>query len=372
VSYSENIDWILINGRNIAIALAVVLALINYRNIFKVIRMPRSKLIEAFLMFQVFFIVKIWVYGDKDFALQGAAILFLLGVVTINVIDRIIWFDDQFISKVLLAFSVAFVVVNIYVYVVYQDISAVHGRLFATMVNPQHLTMTSALALPAVFGSFLIERRSRLSDVLGIVVCSGLMFIIFKTGSRTGLFVAAFSLLTLIILKYKAKVALFLAFSVALTMLLHPEGAFFVDEVSEYTSRGDTRSEIWQDELDYFIKNPLFGKDLNAQGRVAFSESLWLSILSNAGIFGLVITIYLMSRIIKLIILINKLQTQTAQLKYVYSISLSIIFFMSFFESLFAGYLTSMTYLSCLYFLGAERLIATDKRLANSAPLRPA
>lgn len=231
-----------------------------------------------------------------------------------------------------------------------------HGRLFGMTANPQHMMMNCVLALIGpTYSLFFRGRSAPAIKILSSVVIVGLSVIVLMTGSRAGIALLA-TIFTLAILYSRSilmKGSFILALPMFVIVFLPPEvlSAGWSLFTGVFEGRADTRSWVWEREILEFWRNPVFGVPIEYPDRLLFSESYWLSSLSNGGAFIgfllIALLFSLLNQLYRLVFSEKMSQIPHGQRFFLLS-GILVVLLVSVFEAVLAAYFSSHTLISVM------------------------
>jgi hypothetical protein len=383
--FGEPLVTLIIYGRYIALAtlmIWVAFRLVTTRSIDLVVFPHRGPLLLLWLI-QGVFLLKILDARNIAVATLGIASLivqFCALHMYVYARERRSWVQagapSQFVSRSISIFAVLFLCVNLYALRNYPLSSFTpFGRFFGTMVNPQHLMMCAVLASPALWEES--KTPTLPLKILAWFAIGGLGFLVYETGSRSGLL--AMATVALISNRHLFRGVGPAIFSMVLSIIIIGAGIELWSELTTdfvgrfVDGRSDTRSEIWQNEIDLFLQYPILGVPVNADGRLEFVESLWLSVATNGGIAAAILALIMLVRMLRITATLSPTKT-SARSATMYLSSMAAILLLSIFESVFMGLATGMAMLSIMYLAGAEvadRAVRRARLLARQEKRTP-
>lgn len=178
--------------------------------------------------------------------------------------------------------ALLFVGVNAFQFVVDSSPQIVaHGRFNGSTGNPQHAAAFLGCAVPASIYVFF-GYKNRVVRLLALATLVAVLYFLSLTGSRTGLVLAAVSIL-LIARRQSASSTIVIAGVAALAGLFFVTNDTALEKILEFE---DTRSHVWASMWRSFLSSPVFGSQL-VSDRLGFGENSWLAIASATGLVGL-------------------------------------------------------------------------------------
>ncbi len=292
------------NGRPLAIALLVILLLLT----FFLNTSPRKMTIPRPIIFlwlvQVAILLKTvqggdWLAGSIIFAIFSS-------VVIMHLRGPALWIQDQqSLKKALWAIGlvgVMFVSANFYQATInLRAITFIQGWFHGTTANPHHAGVLMVAVAPSLLALYLLDRGSRLKQLLWFA-CLILLFIaLFRTASRTSFMMFGVVVLCFIRRPLKISNTLFWLGAVILLALFFTFDLSHTLNFADYTSfidpdnttlnkliRGqNTREGLFTSMWNTFLNHPLWGVPIRG-GRIRFGESSWLGVASVLGLVGLI------------------------------------------------------------------------------------
>jgi hypothetical protein len=264
--------------------------------------------------------------------------------------------------------SLGFLVANLVQYRINPTATMqVSNRFHGITSNPQMYALTVAIMVPSLLFQYTQDRRkvSRLAVLFAFLL---LLFFALISGSRLSLLLTAVSLL----MYYRAKIIKLAAFAIPavllLTLWLLCNEQLPMASNSHITSLQDTRSQIWQIQLETICNYPLFGKPLDSGERAGFGENSFLAAGATLGLTGLLLMLAVGFLLVQKILALMRLE---ARVGWCADIALPIAVLSScvvgaFFEAFLLGIFTfPLTSLLYNVFMSEEML----KRISHrSAP----
>ena len=205
-------------------------------------------------------------------------------------------FGDIFLDGLLksfLLFSLLFLFVNYYVYLLGMGYVYGFNRYFGATSHPNFLGVQSAICFTFLF--YLLFKKNITYKIFGLLLCLACLGLIFLSGSRTAiLFVLSFLFVIIFYLIKKNKIyVLFIPFVVILGILLFDNflNIFSSDVYDRGAGGSDTRSSAWLIMVEGIWDKPLLGHGLF----LGASENSYLRLAANYGIFYCVIYIFVVA-----------------------------------------------------------------------------
>jgi hypothetical protein len=301
------------NGRPLAIAFLGILLLVAFvtkKEWGYKIKMPPP--IFYLVLVQIVIWIKTVLEGSP---LAGTIILATFGaVVFMHLRGPARWIYDErtlrlgFLAIALVA--VIFVAANLYQWRL--DSAAIHyiqGWFHGTTSNPHHAGVLMTVTVPSIFALMATTGKRRWQQALWLILLIIILFLIYKTASRTSF--AMFFVSAAVVFRYnfKQSIGLIIVSSLILlmlysiiepTMLQNSLGIGMDDAtMSKLVTANDTRTAIWTRQWSNFTENIIFGTPLRGP-RIQFEESSWLGAASSLGLMGFVPLVFFGISTIKL------------------------------------------------------------------------
>ncbi|MBW7881350.1 MAG: O-antigen ligase family protein [Caldilineaceae bacterium] len=258
--------------------------------------LPRP--VKFLLLVQAVIFLKTLFYGSALFALLTATTIGALVLMVYLGPSR--WLQRELDFR-LAVWSVAMVAVfflglNLYqaIFDVY-PISFVQGRFLGTTGNPQHAAALLAGIVPCLI--FMVEARpnSTGSKAFWLITLALTMFALLWTGSRTGLLMAAVTILFFYRLRAGQLLRIVLLMAVVAAIALAALNYYGFDwrDIAmplqdRYASFANTRNEVWTSLWRSFQGNLIFGTPLQGDRLFGYGESSWLGAAAALGLVGLI------------------------------------------------------------------------------------
>lgn len=341
------IEAIVVNGRPLSILLLASLVIVS-------INRPRkgtssiSPMMFPIHAIQAAILLKVLSgAGEIAYIVQAAIIFVLLGITGAIGIRHWLAEDKSLVGPAIALTTAAFLfcILGIFELRVNPDAIFYSGRFIGTTANPQHAAVFLALSLLGpLYLAFVLHKRSVLLACLFSAMAIIVTYLLFLTGSRTGLCMAAilvFFLLRRSVSQQKligtAIILLLIAFIWKYVLSLEVD----VNELNNLASRGDTRSQVWVAQWNTFQKNPLFGAP-HMGGQFRSGENSWLGLMSSTGLVGLACLIWLLYQFGTNAVAIYRLKTKNvSKLDLDFCLAgLLGVFAGSFFEAYLLGIIT--------------------------------
>jgi hypothetical protein len=194
--------------------------------------------------------------------------------------------------------GVIFVVVNLYQWRVDPvAINYVQGWFHGTTGNPHHAGVLMTVTMPSVLALIATSDKRNWQQVLWLILLIILLFLLYKTASRTSF--VMFFVSAAIVFRYNLKKSVgIVIFSALIVLTLYT----FFEPTTLQTSLGvgtddatisklalsnNTRGEAWSRQWSNFTDNIVFGAPLRGD-RMRFEESSWLGSAAGLGLMGFV------------------------------------------------------------------------------------
>lgn len=265
-------------------------------------------------------------YGDIEYALLVFGTYnFLLWVLCKKVMKWL--YQDGFIlaNQALAAVGAIFCILNLYQALQNSyPITFINGQFSGTTNNPQMAALTLVPTIPCLIFQLDKQSPSLRSKVFNALALLFSLYFIWWTASRTGLIMAAASVLFFYRFRQGAlvKMTLTIGCLIAVSVLLFgiDPSALFSNAaeghtlVSKFQNGEDTRSAVWLTLWNNFMEYPLFGMPLQGD-RVGFGENSWLAVAATTGVVGLTPLLLFGAECVKMI---AKMLTLSRQYPYYY------------------------------------------------------
>ncbi|MBB3189441.1 hypothetical protein [Halomonas cerina] len=278
------------NGRAFVYILLVLILLIFLFNSGNPLRSRRPPLfVSAYLFFLVLYSLKLLMYGffidSLLFFLICVFYYYLFGFLAISQHQKININVEDFLF--ICGASFFFIaVINGYVLFAESDFF-IHSRFYGLTYNPNVLAYTISI-LSFAFLSFYkkVFPIAFLHAPVALVVLSLACILVLETGSRGGLSLMVFSFFfnAYILVRGRVILVLFSLFLFLLGILY-----FFDVGLTEYfdifSGRQNTRFYVWEDQVDLFLKYPIFGEPWLGE-TIRFGENSYFGSASQLGVAG--------------------------------------------------------------------------------------
>lgn len=189
--------------------------------------------------------------------------------------------------KPLVVASFGFLAANLLQYLINPAATMVVSNRFSGITcNPQMYALATAVLVPALLFQYANDHRL-VSRAIVLFAFFVLVFFVVLSGSRLSLLLSAFSVLMF----YRAKLAQLAKFALpvvllAVLFLMFGEN-LPLDPESRIASTTNTRSDVWQRQVDGILAHPIFGQQLEAGQRLGFGENSYLAAGVAVGLPGL-------------------------------------------------------------------------------------
>ncbi len=283
------------NGRPLAIVLLILVLILGMQsqNGWRHRFLPQA--IKYLVTVQAIIFLKVAAFGDAGFA--------LLSITTFGMVIQTLrlgpsrWIQDDkgFRLGVWSIAMVGLIFVTVNAYQAMFDLDAitfVQGRFLGTTGNPLHATVLLSAVIPC-FMFFIEDSKKWLwGKVFWIASLTSILYALFLTGSRTGLFMAVTSIL-FFYRNQGGKLIRFILIAGIIVLVILPTfapdvlGSIDTNLIDRYLSGSNTRSGVWEAQWRGFSSNLLFGVPLRG-GRLGFGENSWLAVGVAAGLLGFI------------------------------------------------------------------------------------
>lgn len=291
------IELVVSNGRPICIVLLGALLLLVAVKTKSELETRVSPLMAPIHAIQIAIFFKMLLFGTSlTLTVQAGVIFVFIGCFAATGL-RLWAFEQRKLEMVafsLTATLAVFAVISQFQLQVNPAPAMVAGRLMGTTANPQHAAVLLAIGLlgPAYFISTWRQRSLLLAVASFVLMCIACR-LIFLTGSRTGLSMAAIGIVILWRRKFGIGVLVGLALTFGLVYLMQN------NEQEVFSSRivtmEDTRSEVWAIQWRTFLQNPFIGSERMGD-QFRSGENSWLGLLAGTGMLGGAALIWLLVR----------------------------------------------------------------------------
>jgi len=234
--------------------------------------------------------LKTFMQGSIDFGLLVITIEFLILGLFWRISSSWLTNETAIEYAILAIFFAAFlfVVVNLVQFSITSSPQFVaNGQSNGTTGNPQHAAALMGCAIPASL-YVLLGYAQKSFRLLALVTLVLVMYFLSLTGSRTGLMLAALSVL--LIARRQGGLAILVTSGLAVL-----GSVFFLTNdfaLEKFLDFQDTRSEVWAAMWRQFLSNPILGSQL-VTDRLGFGENSWLAMGAATGLVGLIRLAYL-------------------------------------------------------------------------------
>lgn len=356
----EPLQTLRTQGRNLSILLLVLLIVLSFQASVA-LKIPRP-FVFIFLI-QLLLTIKVVFQGNA----QIGVFLFLSFLGILFVASKIIKYglnqDGSYDGLFLFALiaGVFFMGGTIYQYRIDPyPITFTQGRLLGTTGNPQHAAVILALSIPSLF-YFYFRLKNNLSKAGLLVIAAVTFYLLYLTGSRTGILMAVLGMLSIIIgnFKFGFTYVLIIGIGALVYSILFPAQVNNLFQESTVNQRitvldlnQNTRAQVWAIQWRQFQNYPVFGAPLRGD-RFRFAENSWLAGAAAVGILGFVFMLGFGFSVIRKLIQVKNKQTLEYQ-----SIRAGIIILLggSFTEAYLLGNLSYPLLVLVAYLMALEHL----------------
>lgn len=285
------------NGRPLAIVCLAGLIILSFSLNSTISGLKVSPLMMPIHAIQVLIFVKLLVWGnDTVYTVQAGIIYVLVYLITATGL-RTWTFEERTLRGPAIALATA---ATLFCLVVTWQSRLdtmpvfISGRLMGTTANPQHAAVFLALSLLGVCYLLVDSRSSAMLRFVLVIESLMHLNLLLQTGSRTGLVMSAIVLFLFFRRRVSGLYAIGLIMVGGVGFGLKQLG----ERVSDFTERGDTRTEVWVNQLQQFYQNPIFGRNYIGS-RFTIGENSWLGLMEATGFMGLLVLIWLTSVVLK-------------------------------------------------------------------------
>jgi hypothetical protein len=332
------------------------------------------------VLLNAYLLLKLLFYGiNTEFFFEAGTIISLTTITMVLIFPGIelrsaLQSDSHstILIKSIWLYSLLLVSTNITALIMHPN-SAVNfsGRMHGTTVNPQHLAMMCALAVPGV--AYVIARAGPLS-IVGIVSCAmvgGIIFIEYMTGSRMGFTAACLGFVVSLReyiagRKWVAGICVGVLILVIVYLLYGQDIANLITE-RFIEGRVNTRAESWTHAWENFRENPIFGAEPDDEtGRLMFIESFWLASLSTGGLVALALSVPIFVGLTMIALKIAwAIRSNLIHSSYgnFFLSALTVLLCVSLFEAALLGIVTTHTMIAYIYLATASRFVSSLERI---------
>ncbi len=175
----------------------------------------------------------------------------------------------------------------------------VGGRFHGITNNPQMFVISAAPLLPVAYFVFANYRNLAIR-LLAAVFVLVMLYWCYLTGSRLALLLVVVGATAYFQMRLEEIAAVTAIGLVAIAVISNFDTGLEISSDSRILSTTDTRTDIWKDQWEAFVSNPLFGEPIEGGGRLGFGESTWLGAAAGLGILGLLPMLALFAYTLKL------------------------------------------------------------------------
>ena len=364
------------SGRPLAIVLLILLIFValQTQNNWRQRILPKA--VDYLIAVQFAIFAKTLLYGDQEFAYISA--MTFGGIIFVFKMGLGKWMqDDENFHLAVKSIAVAgliFVVANSFQFLINrQAITFLQGRFLGTTGNPQHAGILLAATVPCLMFMIQTLPRWNFAKFLWVSTLIITLYFLFLSGSRTGLIMAAVSIL----LFYRnnggawLRVILFLAISAALIVpflgadsLSSSSTGIDANVSDRFTSTNNTREGVWNGMWNAFMDNILFGSPLGQGGRLGYGENSWLAVGAAVGLVGFIPMVMMGWESMKMIWQLTQLSNRNSY--YFFQVSaviagLGSMLIGSFFEAFLLGNITFSMLAFMTYLMMGGYLLEVDR-----------
>ena len=346
--------------------------------------LPRPLLFLMLVQAAIFF--KTVLFGSVLFAFLAASTFGAVVAVIILGPSRWLGDDRDFVlaAQTIAGVGLIFVAANGYQALIdLHPITFVHGLLLGTTGNPQHAATLLAATIPAFI--FLYEQpagrgwRRRLW-LAGLALVIGALVM---TGSRTGLLMAAITVL----LFYRRRIGLLLRIGLPVAIALWAlvivfDQSSLVGDLSLTSATGkilsetNTRQDVWAVLWRNFLQYPFFGVPLRGDRLFGYGESSWLGAAAAVGLAGFIPLLLFGLTSLQMLIRLYRISRRSHRLFLQTSLVISGLASLlagSFFEAYLLGNLTFSLMALLLYLVLGHYIITVSQHhtAPSETPVRP-
>ncbi len=285
------------------ILMAVLMLYVIHKNRAALASHHLSRYIFLFIVFWVFYIVKVLFTANKvipielsrtwyDYILY-AIIYVVIPFITFCSLDTKKYWRNIISGFIFSGFALGVVCVYLYGSFMLSGIGRINAIFYLTgeaVLNPLPLSYTGVLTMLLCLYKLIIYKENSKLEVLYLTVTIILSFALFLFGASRGSVVVLFLSLPLFVyyspLKQKVKLT-FLSFIIfpVLIMVTNASGSGIINRLSNTSEdKGGGRTGLWENAIEHFLNHPLFGGRIEI-GHI-YPHNFIIEILMSTGILG--------------------------------------------------------------------------------------